>query len=609
MARFLRSVAGKLAIVVIPGTLLAGAGVWWYNGSIRDDELELARTANEVHAASLRSAGAKAEALVASSRTASALADAVRDMQIEFRLQVLAFKNLIMRGERPDQRDLFMAELEQRGKRVQAAVASLRAELAADVEGVGLLDRFGKAQEQLSKSYKNAWGMLELAEDYNQGLHRADDYMVGRDLEPNKLLDQLTAHVFAVAARRLEAAVADNAAANAAALVAGGQRLEASVELALARNTRLGLIGLGLLVLFTAAMLWLIHRRLQPLRATADGLDRLAAGDLSTRLPVGSGDEIGRMAYALNRSLEAIATTLGSRQVDWKAIAAARGETAQRLNADLQRIAVQLTEISEASAANGKSVDDQARSLTEDSSLVSENIARLAAAVEQLSASLAMVAGNCQRSSAAVDQTVAHAGTAGSAAEELTAASKQVAEVVGTIQRISHQVNLLALNATIEAARAGEAGRGFTVVANEVKVLARSTSVAAGEIAQRAEAMQSASERTAAAIGQIVALMGTVAPLVREVSGAVEQQTATVREVTTTVSAIAGEGREIAESASILSIATTSAAATAATSHEAAGVLRQVAVDLRRVLGQDSAPEPAKPSVAGVAVDGLALQV
>jgi len=99
--------------------------------------------------------------------------------------------------------------------------------------------------------------MLELAEDYNQGLHRADDYMVGRDLEPNKLLDQLTAHVFAVAARRLEAAVADNAAANAAALVAGGQRLEASVELALARNTRLGLIGLGLLVLFTAAMLWL----------------------------------------------------------------------------------------------------------------------------------------------------------------------------------------------------------------------------------------------------------------------------------------------------------------------------------------------------------------
>jgi len=114
---------------------------------------------------------------------------------------------------------------------------------------------------------------------------------------------------------------------------------------------------------------------------------------------------------------------------------------------------------------------------------------------------------------------------------ELAGAAQQIGEVVALIRSIAEQTNLLALNATIEAARAGEAGRGFAVVASEVKNLASQTARATEDITQHIQRVQ---EETASAVGAIQGIGKTITSMSRisgDIAAAVEQQTAATTDI------------------------------------------------------------------------------
>ncbi|MBN8526881.1 MAG: methyl-accepting chemotaxis protein, partial [Planctomycetes bacterium] len=177
------------------------------------------------------------------------------------------------------------------------------------------------------------------------------------------------------------------------------------------------------------------------------------------------------------------------------------------------------------------------------------------------------------------------AATAAATMAEFDAASGRVAEAVELIGRIAKQVNLLALNATIESARAGEHGRGFTVVAGEVKALARRTGETAEDIARRIATMRDASEKSAREVAAIRDLMREAAALVREVGQAVEQQAATTREMSSAIGKAAGDGRELGEVATVLAAIAQRGTATADTTRAAAADLQRLEADLRSVIG------------------------
>ena len=119
--------------------------------------------------------------------------------------------------------------------------------------------------------------------------------------------------------------------------------------------------------------------------------------------------------------------------------------------------------------------------------------------------------------------------------------------MIKLINGIAEQTNLLALNATIEAARAGEAGKGFAVVASEVKELAQETARATEDISQRVEAIQADTAGAVDAISQISTVIGEINDFQATIAAAVEEQTATTNEMNRNVaeaaSGIAGHRR------------------------------------------------------------------
>jgi methyl-accepting chemotaxis protein len=177
---------------------------------------------------------------------------------------------------------------------------------------------------------------------------------------------------------------------------------------------------------------------------------------------------------------------------------------------------------------------------------VSANIQSVASATEEMTSSVEEIGRQVTKSTEIAQEAVRQAEQTDADISELSRTAERIGDVLKLISSIAEQTNLLALNATIEAARAGEAGRGFAVVASEVKTLASQTAKATDDIGQQVEGIQAATRASVAAIKRIGGTIGQISEIAAGIAAAVEQQGAATSEISRNVHEVANGTAKVA---------------------------------------------------------------
>ncbi|MHA1546203.1 MAG: methyl-accepting chemotaxis protein [Alphaproteobacteria bacterium] len=193
---------------------------------------------------------------------------------------------------------------------------------------------------------------------------------------------------------------------------------------------------------------------------------------------------------------------------------------------------------------------DQATSAAGASEEASQNTQAVAAGAEQLAASIAEISNQINHTKTVVSKASDATTQTDARIAGLAEAAQKISEVVSLIQDIAEQTNLLALNATIEAARAGEAGKGFAVVASEVKELATQTAKATEAISEQISDIQRETNSSVDAIRAIAKTMTEVSSATDSIAVAVEEQGSATSEISNNVQQAAAGSSEVSQNIS-----------------------------------------------------------
>lgn len=329
--------------------------------------------------------------------------------------------------------------------------------------------------------------------------------------------------------------------------------------------TQIGTLTLIGLLILTALCVFVVMRIINPINNLKLTMQDIAAGegDLTQRLPEEGNDEINQVAVAFNLFVGKVQKTLiqtydsmaelSDSTNTLKGLASQNSESVNKQRVETQQVATAITEMAATVEEIAKSADSAALAAREANSEASQGKEAMAMTVN------------------AIDSMAKEVTNAAEVINRLESDSDSIGSVLDVIRGIADQTNLLALNAAIEAARAGEQGRGFAVVADEVRTLAKRTQDSTSEIHSIIENLQSGTRnaakvmsgglmaanqtvetagRAGEALNNIVNAVSTILDMNTQIATASEQQTTVAHEIDSSVVRISDVSEVAAEGSS-----------------------------------------------------------
>ncbi|UTL89803.1 methyl-accepting chemotaxis protein [Pseudomonas fluorescens] len=333
-----------------------------------------------------------------------------------------------------------------------------------------------------------------------------------------------------------------------------------AMQAELARNRLAIALATGLALLVGVLAAWLITRAVVgPLKRVIGRAQRIAAGELSLDSEAPRSDEVGQLMQAMQQMAAGLSGVVSGLQQGIEQLAG----SAQALSA--------VTEQTNREVGSQKEETEQVATAMQQMTATVHDVARNAeeaaqaaqAADDKVDAGQRVVRESMQR----IEQLATAADTASAGIDSLSAEIHTIGDVLEVIKSVAEQTNLLALNAAIEAARAGEQGRGFAVVADEVRALARRTRQSTEEIERlvaslRGNAQQSVAQirgstelvrlavadalQTESALGSIAAAVSLIQQMNQQIAAAAEQQSSVAEEISRSVTQIRGSADQAA---------------------------------------------------------------
>lgn len=335
--------------------------------------------------------------------------------------------------------------------------------------------------------------------------------------------------------------------------------LSASAEWAW-RLTALALLAAATSV---AIGLWMMRRQvIAPLSTISRGMRRLAEDDLAVETSswpkTGDLGEMTRAVERFKQNTVARDELQKERHRDLEAAQARNRHLAaltERFRTDAVTMINHVASASELLTSSSQNMtaaatenEQRAQDVTAATQKAQDDASDVAAASEEMTTTIACAAEQVVATKAVVAEANAGAHGACQTMECVVESTRTISTVIELINRIASDTNLLALNASIEAARAGEMGRGFGVVASEVKNLATQTAKATEKVAEQIQELQAASGSSSEAIDQVAKVIARMDEIALAVSTAMEEQGATIREISRSAQSAASGTRHVLQS-------------------------------------------------------------
>ncbi|RGP54046.1 methyl-accepting chemotaxis protein [Pseudomonas abyssi] len=453
-------------------------------------------------------------------------ASLINRANLEFKTQVQEWKNVLLRGANNADRSKYWSQFEASEAAVQATlqeISALDIDSAQQAEARQLMQK----HQALGSAYRNSLRAFETS-----GLEPTAGDQAARGIDRD-----FSEHLSDLALRLNQ------------------QAQQQSVQINQAASSAL---WVGLVSLCVAAVLigvlsqWLVNRRLvNPITHLIRQIEQLSLGRLGQPIKSHRTDELGTLARAANQLRDFLEDTFGQ-------LKRSTGEL-DRASGELNTIATRMAQGSRDQFSRTDQVATAMQEMSASAVQVAQHAAEAAHAADDVDSNAQQSAAVMQQTIAAMQAMLQQINHTTEVIQRLEGDSSRIGKVLDVIQGIAEQTNLLALNAAIEAARAGEAGRGFAVVADEVRTLAQRTAESTSEIQQIINDVQTGAGEAVKAIAsgqaqsensmqqvnqagerlqQITLAIEAVRDMNRQISTAADEQTSVAEDISRNITEI-----------------------------------------------------------------------